>query len=204
MKKLLPGRMDFSDNEYREFLDRIFSQHGMGSATDPKRFERFLQSQIAWDESMAATVADVTRTNPDVSIAVIAGSGHIRFGRGIPDRVMRETGLRGIRVLMNDENETGIADYILLPEEVQRQQAPTLGVILQEMDQGLMIMKVDDDSIAAKAGLEHGDLLRSLGEQKVTDIADVKLELFFATGSSTIPAQIEREGILKTINIQLQ
>lgn len=54
-----------------------------------KDFEPFFQAQVLWDETMAETIANFLRTNPDYQVVALAGQGHIECGYGIPSRVAR-------------------------------------------------------------------------------------------------------------------
>lgn len=78
-----------TDNtEYRQLLAKTFGQHqhsGHGNSSD---FERFLQAQLVWDETMAARIAKFIQANSD-RVVVLAGQGHIIYGYGIPSRVAR-------------------------------------------------------------------------------------------------------------------
>lgn len=79
-----------TDNkEYRQMLLDIFQQHqkdGHGSST---KFERFFLAQVLWDETMAEKIAQFVKANPDYTVVVLAGQGHLIYGYGIPSRVAR-------------------------------------------------------------------------------------------------------------------
>ncbi len=116
--------------EYRSWVASVFvGHHGHGHASknmDPEAmdaaFERFFSAQVLWDETMAETVAEFAQNNPDHTVVVLAGQGHIMHGWGIPDRVARRLGsdLKHTTVLLNPSEtmaqggEGGIADYFWL------------------------------------------------------------------------------------------
>ncbi|MDP3260994.1 MAG: ChaN family lipoprotein, partial [Thermodesulfovibrionales bacterium] len=85
-KKEIPGQMDFSDNEYRDRLMKVFKMH-----QDAKdwNFDFFYQSQILWDETMSMSIYEFSKKNPDYQMVVVAGNGHIQYGSGIPKRTFR-------------------------------------------------------------------------------------------------------------------
>lgn len=113
--------------EYRSFVASVFmGHHGHGGASgemDPEAmavaFERFFSAQVLWDETMAETVANFAQENPDHTVVVLAGQGHVMHGWGIPDRVARRLGsnLEQTTVLLNPSEtmaqggEGVIADY---------------------------------------------------------------------------------------------
>lgn len=79
-----------TDNaEYRQKLLEIFNQHASAGHGSSDGFDRFFLAQVLWDETMAEAIAQFALLNPDYQIIVIAGSGHIQYGHGIPSRVQR-------------------------------------------------------------------------------------------------------------------
>ncbi len=69
---------------YRQHLQEIYAHHG-GSADG---FVNFFLVQLTWDESMAAGVVNHLRSSR-APMVVVAGSGHVAHGYGIPSRVFR-------------------------------------------------------------------------------------------------------------------
>src|SRR5262249_43919162 len=80
----LPREIDQSDTAYRDRLRDIYESHPASVRGD---FEHFWEGQLVWDETMAERVADYLTSNPDKSMIVLAGSGHIAFGSGVPNRL---------------------------------------------------------------------------------------------------------------------
>jgi uncharacterized iron-regulated protein len=84
---------------YRQMLRQVFEEFHQASSkpADPtitaQKFERFWLAQILWDETMAAQIAQVLprqqSATPAQPIVVLAGSGHLVYGYGIPSRVQR-------------------------------------------------------------------------------------------------------------------
>ncbi len=78
--------MDLDDPYHRAYLESVFAVHG----PDTARFERFEQVQVLWEETMADTAARLLEHGGDgVQLLVLAGSGHVHFGFGIPRRLFR-------------------------------------------------------------------------------------------------------------------
>lgn len=90
-QKLIPplSEIDLTNGQYRNFLQEIFGQHKSKKVGNSQGFERFFQSQVLWDETMAETVANFVKSHPDYQIVVLAGKGHLLYHYGIPDRVER-------------------------------------------------------------------------------------------------------------------
>lgn len=73
---------------YRQFMRQIYDEtHGeMGNS---QNFERFFLAQVLWDETMAERIAQFWQMNPKTQMVVLVGQGHVVYGYGIPDRVVR-------------------------------------------------------------------------------------------------------------------
>lgn len=111
-----------TDNaEYRQMLLEVYQQHQKAAQGNSTAFERFLQAQVLWDETMAEKIAEFVKANPDYQVVVLAGKGHIVYGYGIPSRVERRLGVGKVKmrsVLFNLPTDSPssahkpIADYI--------------------------------------------------------------------------------------------
>ncbi|WP_457626071.1 ChaN family lipoprotein [Persephonella sp.] len=199
--KKLPEDMDFVNFRYIEYLKSIFAEHGK-SVTKKKKFSSFLQSQIIWDETMAETASEYLKNNPDKKLIVLAGGGHIRFRYGIPSRVERRTGERGLTVLMDDQLKKGIADYIIYTAHLTGEKEKKIGVYVEDTGRGLKVEKVVKDSPAEKAGIKKGDLIVEFNGRKINDLVDLKIELFFAQGENEIV--VKRKGKKVKMKIELE
>ncbi len=79
-----------TDNaEYRQLMLGIFQQHQADAQGNSPDFERFLQAQVLWDETMAEGIAKFIQANPGYQVVVLVGQGHIVYNYGIPSRVAR-------------------------------------------------------------------------------------------------------------------
>jgi uncharacterized iron-regulated protein len=90
-KKYIPPISEIrTDNaEYRQMLSDIFNQHQQGGHGSSTNFERFFSAQVLWDETMAENIAQFVKDNPNHTVIVLAGQGHLVYGYGIPSRVAR-------------------------------------------------------------------------------------------------------------------
>ncbi|TAG95529.1 MAG: hypothetical protein EAZ09_07610 [Oscillatoriales cyanobacterium] len=111
-----------SDNAaYRQMLLEVYQQHQKAAQGNSTAFERFLQAQVLWDETMAEKIAEFVKAHPDYQVVVLAGQGHLVYGYGIPSRVERRLGVGKVKmrsVLFNFPTDSPssadkpIADYI--------------------------------------------------------------------------------------------
>jgi hypothetical protein len=193
-KKQLPSEMDFSNKQYREDLNNVFSIHT--KQKELKDFNYFFQAQTLWDEGMAESAQKFLANNPESKLVILAGNGHVRHKYGIPERLHRRNHESFKVVVQDEEIEDGIADYVLLTTELQGEKSPKLGIMVEEKDQGLEVMGISHIGPAKKAGLQKGDVIKAFGGQAIKSLADLKLELFYSKIGSNVKIQINREGKL--------
>ena len=112
------SEIDRSNAQYQQMILTSYQQHAGIVSIASKSFERFYTAQLLWDETMAEGTANFAGQNPNYQTIVLAGSSHIIYGYGIPDRVLRRLKQpKSIQktVLLNlddDSNQPGIADFI--------------------------------------------------------------------------------------------
>ena len=83
------AEIDRTNIEYRGMISASYQQHAGIVSIASRSFDRFYTAQLLWDETMAERVANFAKQNPDRQTIVLAGSSHIIYGYGIPDRVQR-------------------------------------------------------------------------------------------------------------------
>ncbi|MBU3694068.1 MAG: hypothetical protein FGM40_04480 [Rhodocyclaceae bacterium] len=108
--------------DYLESLRETFDAHAahMPETHRPKDgdFERFVEAQLLWDRAMAAGIASQTGARPMVAIM---GSGHIRFGHGVPHQLrdLAVSSIYSLVPLSPDEDcsevREGLADVVVAP-----------------------------------------------------------------------------------------
>ena len=126
----LPDSYDVNDEDYEAKLREMFQAHELkGRAADDKAFERFIEVQLTWDETMAQHVAEYLNADPNRRVLVLAGKGHVAGRSGIPNRVTRRTGVRGetIATFNSASRLFNTADYLVLAND---QQLPPPGLML--------------------------------------------------------------------------
>ncbi len=115
--------LDLSREDYRSWLEDIFSGHGM--KMDREKFDRFYEAQVLWDETMADTAVNALRQRPgDLdAILIIAGRGHAEFRWGIPSRIERRDPGQAVLVIvraveplsLDDAKTRQMADIVIIP-----------------------------------------------------------------------------------------
>jgi membrane-associated protease RseP (regulator of RpoE activity) len=185
--------MDFSDDEYRDRLKEIFEQHKSSGERD---FDFFYQSQVLWDETMAMSIDEYLRKNPDQRMVVIAGGGHVSYGSGIPKRTFRRNGFAYAIILNDGELEKDVAHYLVFPQPLDGVTAPKLMATFKEENGKIIFTDFAKDSPAKNAGLKKGDVLVTLDGRAVHDVPDIKLALFYRQKGDIIKVGVIRKRFL--------
>lgn len=209
LRPLLPLSYGPAGAEYEARLRRVFDSH-------PERageggFERFVEVQLTWDESMAERVADYLANHPVRRMVVFAGRGHIGHGSGIPSRVARRNGIEGRIVLVahGDGEDREAADFLVLASTRELPEAGLMGVILDTDDEeGVRVKALSPAGAAEEAGVEKDDILVAIDGRPVQHYADVKLALLDKAPGERIRLSLRRPGILsdheETLEIELR
>ncbi len=200
----VPEKRHKPDTAYRERLKAVFQQHKTMFSGD---FEHFLEAQLLWDEAMAAQVADYLRQNPQRRMIVLAGTGHLVHGAGIPPRVQQRLPVASAVILQADSTATAPqdanpsssslqgADYLLLTRQIPLPPAGRLGVMLDTTGPGpgLRIQNILPESGARQAGLQTSDRLLSVADQAIYSLQDVRLALLDKSPGEAILVTIKRD-----------
>jgi uncharacterized iron-regulated protein len=188
-KRWIPRQLDFTDGSYRARLEQAFQAH---PNSGQKNFDFFHQAQVLWDETMAESIDQFLKSNPDFRMGILAGSGHLEYGSGIPKRSFRRN-QRPYAIVLNDtEVQRNIGDFIVFPEPAEGSRAPTLSVLLDEVNQTVRIRGFRKDSVAEKAGLAKGDIILALDDEPVRGIDDVKIVLLCKKPGDMIRVKVRR------------
>lgn len=73
----------------------------------------------------------------------------------------------------------------------------------KDYENGVVVVSVDDNSDAQKAGLERGDVILKINDLEIKDNAHFRYILYKYSIGETIQLQIERKGESKTISLKL-
>ncbi len=195
-KTNIPNDIDYSDEKYHARLRRIYENHPHKNESG---FERFLQIQLLWDEGMAERTAEYLKTNPKHQLVVLAGSGHLMYGSGIPQRVSRRVAVESAIVLPTGDFSLGpdIADFLVQGSGEQLPGKGLLGLYLEDDTEGVKIKDLVQDGAAGKAGVEKDDLILSVNGKPVKDVVDLKLILMDELPGDKVTLGILRKNILQ-------
>jgi len=191
-RRWIPEQMDRSDEHYRKRLKAIFERH---PDTTSRKFERFYEVQLLWDEGMAERAARYLTENPGRQMVVLAGEGHLAYGAGIPERLVRRVPADTAIVLqgMGEEMMPGIADFLLFSSGADLPPSGRLGVALRPPGRGVRVESVAPDSAAGRAGIKADDWILAINGQEVERLVDLKLALMDTRPGETVQVRVARQ-----------
>jgi uncharacterized iron-regulated protein len=194
---------------YIDWLLDVYRQHeqpGVSSGQvdrDTPEFRRFVESQQAWDRAMAQVLAGATRRAEQPLVVGVMGSGHIIRGFGVPYQ-LRDLGIGDIATFVPWQREedckalvAGYADAvfgIVATSTDKARPRPRLGVSLESAAEGVLIRKVEKDSIAAAAGMRDGDVLIEIAGVRAKQAGDVAEAVQRQASGTWLPLRVRRDG----------
>jgi len=202
---------DFTDTEHRNMIQNEYDQHPQEHFKD---FQSFYEAQLAWEETMAETLAQYLAARPaGAQLLVIIGNGHISYKSGVPQRTYRQLPVdyKTIVTIPVDAGEESIdpalADYVWITpaDEPSKRHRGRLGIVIdpQQSAEGLTILAVLPESAAAKAGLQKGDVLYQIDDVPISDAHDAHRALTEKSTTPTHKIYIKRNGIQQVLIIEL-
>lgn len=161
---------------------------------------------------MAETVAQFLKdeNNRDRKLVVLAGGFHVQYGYGIPKRAFRrvphaysiilptvteipkelkdrEMKMKSVSVPLYSSDFGWKVSYIVpKPNRIR------LGVFLEELENGLKVLKVESGSNAERMNLQKDDVLLSLDGNELADVEDLATRLQKHDFGDTVYLRIER------------
>ncbi len=186
----IPTELAPADAGYRQRLKQVWEHH---SNID---FNHFLEAQLLWDEGMAERAASYLRDHPQTHLVVLAGSGHLAYGSGIPRRLNRRLEVDSAIVLNGTELglDPGVADYILVAERVELPPTGLLGIYMTDMPQGVTVEAFAEKSPAKAQGVHEGDRIISMDGESVQASADVKIALLDKHPGDSVDMEVRRNS----------
>ncbi len=202
---------------YIEELKQIFTQHMPGAHAghgqqepsnetehihQAQAFQRFLQSQLAWDRAMAEAAKQALDDGAPLVVGIV-GAGHLMGGYGIPHQ-LAAMGVERVQSLLPWDGaidcrylQPGLADLAFgmrPPEPAPKHDHPRLGIYLEPAANGVKVQKVVTGSIAEQLGVQAGDVIVNMAGAPVSRVEHV-IERVRATAFGTwLPFAIERQG----------
>jgi uncharacterized iron-regulated protein len=193
----IPSEIDRDDEDYRAHIKMVFDMH---PKDDEASFEHFLEVQLLWDEGMAERAADWLAANPGKQLIVLAGSGHVEYGRGIPSRLKRRQDVPFSIVMSGQQRglDPAMADFLLFPKPVELPKTGLIGVMLdtESEGEGIAIEGFAQKSDAREVGVKEGDRIVKIGEIPIDSYADIRIALIDSEPGQQLPLEVLRKPLV--------
>lgn len=215
-REMLP-EMDLTDQQHRTYIATIYKTHEVGPA---KNSENFYEAQCLWDEGMAESLAEFLKSseNQGKTVLVFAGSAHVVFDFGIPERLYRRIQVPFKTIVLKEWKKEIDEDlaftgtpvplsnflWITRPNPPEKKKLRIGIVFKQDWDQkGLWIERVIPASPAEKAGLRPGDQLIAVEGIEIREVKEIHHALAEKGWGKDITFTIIRQGLKKEITVTL-
>jgi len=202
LAKRLPSEIDRGDKAYEERIHDTYKQHP--GAKHP--FKNFLDVQLTWDETMAESAANYLRAHPDSRMLILAGSGHIAWKNGIPNRLSRRLpSLNSVTILADDGRypTPEVADYLVFTQSKTLPPPAKIGVFLKTEDNRLEILEFSKKGHGKDAGMKAGDIIVAVEGKPVHTLSRLKLLLSKHKAGDRVRVTVERDGRQRVFDLKL-
>jgi uncharacterized iron-regulated protein len=210
--------MGDADPYQREMLKAVYEDHLPAKGM----FESFYRTQVLWEESMAERVAEYLASprGEGKRIVTMTGGWHVRYGFGLPKKVLRRMPVSYVIVLPEEVNlppekrEEKLMDIDLpripllpgdfvwyVPYEDLEDNQVRLGVMLTEEEGKLVVEGVTPGSPAGNGGVEKGDRIVALDGEPVADLTDIRYVLGRKKTGDRGTVTVRRGDSQKTIDL---
>jgi uncharacterized iron-regulated protein len=193
---LLPTDRKLDDPGYRERIETAFMMHA--GQEQNGGFSGFLQAQALWDETMAETIVEYVKAQPDERLVIIAGRGHVDKINAIPPRVARRLPVSQAVVVnsVGSASESESADFVFFSPPAGLSPFPLLGVMLEDTkdEEGVLVTALNPKGQAIEAGIKEKDIILAIDAEPVNDMEDVKIEMLYKVKSESVTVRVKRRS----------
>lgn len=193
----IPAEIDRSDKEYRKRIREAFEQHPKSGKIT---FEHFLDVQLLWDEGMAARGALYLERHPAKDMVILAGAGHVEYGQGIPQRLLRRVRASSAIVLDGKDRrpDPKLADFLLYPHPEELPPPGLLGVMLDtdSPGKGIAVRGFTRGSGAKAAGIEVNDRILRIGDEPISSYSDIRIAMLDRRPGQKVKVEVLRKHMI--------
>ncbi len=208
---------DLAMNGYVERLRLVHGFHADSPHGKGKGIAGFIQSQAIWDESMAANIADILKSNPEKTVVVIAGAQHTRKDSGIPPRLLRrmevkQTSVLNIYASNSPADPKSHADFFFLAEPLHLEPKGKIGIILgpekdEDEKERLRITGISHAGKAKDAGIQEQDIIVSINGEQAKNMEDIGILMMDSRSGDILKMKVlrkDKEGKATEIELNVE
>jgi uncharacterized iron-regulated protein len=197
----IPDQIDFSNESYKKSLNEVFHYHPDYQNKLP---DNFYLSQLIRDESMAQSASRYIKENPEKTMILLVGIGHVEFGYGIPQRLRRITGKPNKTILLDSPFKPDAADYFVYTNPIKMKTSPRLKVMISSENEKITVTGFTDADNAAKHALKEKDEILTINNVSIHSIVDIRLFLYDKQPGDIINIAIVRDKQPMTVKYTLE
>jgi uncharacterized iron-regulated protein len=177
-------------------------------------FESFFRVQMLWEETMAERIVGYLKSprGEGKKMVTITGGWHVRYGFGLPKKVVRRLPLpyvivQPVEIEIPEEKKDQQMDVDLpeipllpydfawyVPYEGLEGKHVLMGVLLYAKEGRVSVKSVEEGSPAEKAGLRAGDAFVSFDGEPVEDMTDIFYRMGKKKEGDTASLVLLRDG----------
>jgi hypothetical protein len=194
-----------ASDAYTDTLADIYAAHGRpgtpANVKDDPAFQRFRDVQVLWDCAFAEGLA-AHRQAGALAVGIIGG-GHLENRHGVPHQ-LDALGIRDSFLLLPWAANRPCADLkpspvdavfgvSADPETEEASWRPRLGVSLAPQEGGIRIEAVANDSVAAAAGLQTGNVILAAAGTPTSEVGKLVEIVSRQAPGTWLPQSVPRE-----------
>lgn len=214
----VPESIDLDSDEHRTLFRALLGVNGeedgegLHAGMSDEQLEAMFAAQVTWDATMAwnAVEALESRGGEGAVMVVLAGSGHLAYGLGIQRQAARwldgAPGAMATVIPIPVEDEDGepvetvrasYADFVWGLPPAAEPLYPALGLSTTAVSDGdprRRVLFVPEESVAAAAGFQPGDVLLTMDGQPLPDRRTFHRRMAATRWGDRVAFTVERAG----------
>lgn len=191
----IPKEINRDSEQYSQQLKEIFELH---PHSDKRNFDFFVEAQLIWDEGMAQRASEHFKANPDGHMVLIAGTGHLAFRTGIPNRLERRTPISSALLINSGGNylSKDLGDYLISTKAQHIERHGMIGVYLDTEEEGVIkVTKFSKESHAEEAGMAVEDKIIELDGNTLESYGELKNILMDKKPGESVVIKVQRKSL---------
>jgi uncharacterized iron-regulated protein len=194
-KAKIPTEINRDSEQYSKQLKEIFDLH---PHSDKRSFDFFVEAQLVWDEGMAQRAAEHFKANPEGHMVLVAGTGHLAYRTGIPNRLERRTPISSALLINSggDYLSKDLGDYLVATDPQHIERHGMIGVYLNTEEEGIIkVTKFSKGSDAEEAGMAIEDKIIELDGNILESYGELKNILMDKKPGESVEVKVQRKSL---------
>jgi S1-C subfamily serine protease len=131
---------------------------------------------------------------------ILAGAGHLEYGQGIPQRLLRRVQASSAIVLDGTDRrpDPKLANFLLYPSPEELPPPGLLGVMLDTKSggEGIAVRGFPRGSGAKAAGIEVNDRILRIGDEPIRSYSDIRIAMLDRRPGEKVKVEVLRKHMI--------